>query len=492
MKKENNKSKKNVVNYTWIIKISIISFIISITFSFISETVIPNVNIIIGILISIFFITIGIVFDMIGVSVTTADEAKFHSMAAQKISGAKMAIKLKKNAEKVSSFCNDVVGDICGIISGSTGAVISVKLHNIFNINLLFITLLIMGVISMITIGGKAIGKGIALSRSNEILFRFAQVLCIVVKWGENMSNKAFTLIELLGVLVILAIISFLIFPTISSVIDNGADVTYKKQIKTILSATYDFSLKNMSYLKESGEVSYVTLGELKYYGLIDVDIKNPKTKEKFPDNLVISINNVGAGYKHDTSNSELFGDYLYTVELDNLNKFSLQPTIILNGLTKNSNGNYSIVLNLNEPIQQITYSASSKNGDNLTDKVKKYITLDGTAVDNIDNSKSGIYKVNYFVVDEDGYATMTVLNVIIGDNVAPNLVIPSNKTISTNVSSIDLMDGVECSDNSGICDVDVKGSINYGTLGKYIIEYTAKDPSGNTTVAKRVITISN
>ena len=182
MKRNNISNKKNSVDYNWIIKISIISFIISITFSFISETAIPNVNIIIGVLLAITFILIGIVFDMIGVAVTACDEAEFHSMASQKVSGARMAVKLKKNASKVSSFCNDVVGDICGIISGSTGAVISIKLSQLTNFNPLLITLIVMGIISTLTIGGKAIFKGYAIKKSNKILFKFAKTISVFSK----------------------------------------------------------------------------------------------------------------------------------------------------------------------------------------------------------------------------------------------------------------------------------------------------------------------
>ena len=103
-------------------------------------------------------------------------------MASQKVKGAKMAIKLKQNADKVSSFCNDVVGDICGIISGSTGSVIAIKIALLLNINTLLITLIIMGIISTLTIGGKAVGKGLAIKKSNIILFRFAKVLTLFVR----------------------------------------------------------------------------------------------------------------------------------------------------------------------------------------------------------------------------------------------------------------------------------------------------------------------
>ncbi len=171
--------QKNSVNYNWVIKIVILAFVISIMFSFISETVIPNLNIVVGIILAITFILIGVIFDMIGVAVASAKEAPFHAMAANKIKGASLAIKLKKNADKVSSFCNDVVGDICGIVSGSAGAVISIKLASITGFNSLLITLFTVGLISSLTIGGKALEKGFAINKSNDILYKFAKVLSI-------------------------------------------------------------------------------------------------------------------------------------------------------------------------------------------------------------------------------------------------------------------------------------------------------------------------
>lgn len=180
MKKSNN--KKSVVDYNWILKIVISSFIISIVFTLISETVIPNVGIILGVVLTLVFIILGVLFDMIGLAVATADEAQFNSMVAKRVKGAKMALKLKKNASKVSSFCNDVVGDICGIVSGSTGAVIAIKIVEHYNINALLITLIIMGIISALTIGGKALEKGYAMKKSNKILFKFAKVLSVFIK----------------------------------------------------------------------------------------------------------------------------------------------------------------------------------------------------------------------------------------------------------------------------------------------------------------------
>lgn len=182
LKKELSKTKKNKINWNWILKIIIITFVISVLFSFISETAIPNVNIFLGVILTLLFILMGVMFDMIGVAVTASDEYIFHSMASKKVRGAKLAVKFKKNADKLSSFCQDVIGDICGIVSGATGAVISVKIQELLNINGLIITLIVMGIISSLTIGGKAIEKSIAMNKSNEILYRFSLIVSYFVK----------------------------------------------------------------------------------------------------------------------------------------------------------------------------------------------------------------------------------------------------------------------------------------------------------------------
>ena len=182
IKKQLSKKEKNKVNYGWIVKILLLSFAISVVFSFASETALPNVNLFWAIIIALIFILIGVMLDMVGVAVTASDESVFHSMAANKIRGAKLAVKFKKNADKVSSFCQDVIGDVCGIVSGSTGAVISLKIMELLNTNNIFVTLIVMGIISALTIGGKAIEKAIAMNKSNEILYRFAVIISFFVK----------------------------------------------------------------------------------------------------------------------------------------------------------------------------------------------------------------------------------------------------------------------------------------------------------------------
>lgn len=191
MKKElkkqlESKKEKKLVNTKWIIQISIMSFLISIVFSAASELIIPNVNLIIGLLILIIFILIGIIFDMVGVSMTSSEEAPFHSMNARKIKGANVAILFKKNADKMASLSNDVIGDICGIVSGSAGAIISTTIAEKFEINSFIVALIVTAVIAALTIGGKALGKSIAINKANEILFRFSSIISIVYNPRKN------------------------------------------------------------------------------------------------------------------------------------------------------------------------------------------------------------------------------------------------------------------------------------------------------------------
>ena len=116
---------------------------------------------------------------MIGIAVTVADVSTFNSMATKKVKGANLGVKLIKNASKVSSFCNDVIGDICGIISGSTGISIAIIVSEKFSFPLLLMTILITAFVAAFTIGGKAIGKSYAINNSNVILFRFVKILSV-------------------------------------------------------------------------------------------------------------------------------------------------------------------------------------------------------------------------------------------------------------------------------------------------------------------------
>ncbi len=176
---QKEKKKKNDGHYKWVLELSVLAFAISFSFSFLSEVALKNANLLISSIIVLLFVVIGVFFDMIGMAVATASEAPFHSMSSRKIKSAKVAVLLKRNANKVSSFCQDVIGDICGIISGSAGVVISSLVSKMWQIPLLWCSLITTALIAALTIGGKALEKTLAIQKSNQILDRFSRFLSV-------------------------------------------------------------------------------------------------------------------------------------------------------------------------------------------------------------------------------------------------------------------------------------------------------------------------
>lgn len=309
------------------------------------------------------------------------------------------------------------------------------------------------------------------------------------------MNNKGFTLVELLGIIVLLIIIFALVYPSVILVINSGKETVEQKQINDILMSAYDYSIKNTKYLPERNDTTFITLSELKMIGSIKPKITNPVTDEEYPDDLVISIKNVGSKYNEKSKYAKRTGDYLYTLEVEKINSEdyeSNRPNIELIGLDANSSKNYVSTIDVNSNYNEVEYNATDKNGKDITDKVTINILYNDKAVESIDTTTAGIYYINYTVIDDEGYARMVTRSVIITDEMAPTLTVPTSTTISISDKTFDLLDKseVNCSDNSGRCEITYTGEIKFGTLGKYVIEYTAKDPSGNTTKEKRVITI--
>lgn len=178
-----NTTKRRKFNKKWLITVIIWSVIICGSFSLLSDMLLRRVNLLVAFIILLIIIITGIIFDMIGVAVTVAIEMPFHSMSSKKNKEAKIAINLIRNADKVSSFCSDVIGDVCGIVSGSIGVLIAAKVLLIFStINATIISTAIGVFIGAFTIGGKFIGKTIALNNANEILIKVCKFIYIFKK----------------------------------------------------------------------------------------------------------------------------------------------------------------------------------------------------------------------------------------------------------------------------------------------------------------------
>ena len=184
-KKERNKTIR------WVVTIFLVTIVISGTISFISDEVMSSSGILSAFLILLAIILVGIIFDIIGMAVATADEKPFHSMAARKVPGALASIKLLRNAERVSSICNDVVGDICGVVSGSASATIAAQMLQKMELGWpQIITLAMSALCAGLTVGGKAIGKTVAVNSATTIVHTVGKIIYWLNHFPELFRKK--------------------------------------------------------------------------------------------------------------------------------------------------------------------------------------------------------------------------------------------------------------------------------------------------------------
>ncbi|MDE5412240.1 hypothetical protein [Alkalihalobacterium chitinilyticum] len=193
-----------IKSINWSLAIAVITLVLAAIFSVISTFLLSGVTWGIGMLIVFFIVLTGVFFDTIGVAATAADEAPFHAMAARKLLGAKHAVRITRNADRFANFCNDVIGDIAGIVSGTASAYVVIQLslqlgHGEGSLDQFFISVLFTSVVAAITVGGKSIGKTIAIQYSTPIIYHVGRILYILevklkitlfVNNGKNGKSK--------------------------------------------------------------------------------------------------------------------------------------------------------------------------------------------------------------------------------------------------------------------------------------------------------------
>ena len=175
--KDKRKKKRNL----WPIKALLISFVLSAVVNLGNELLLTDTELWISIVVTVIIVLVGVFFDIIGTATTSCDVQPFLAMASRKIRGAKTAVRLAKKADAVSSVCNDIVGDICGIVSGGCASTIVLS---ILPTKELWLSVLVYTAISTLTISLKAVGKGYAVKKANNIVFATAKALCLFNKKG--------------------------------------------------------------------------------------------------------------------------------------------------------------------------------------------------------------------------------------------------------------------------------------------------------------------
>ena len=196
MRKDKNEDFFIKYNIKWVISISIGTFILAAIFTLLTENSINSLSTFSSFIVLFVIIIVGIVFDMFGIAVTKAEEKPFHSMAAKKIDEARVAIRIIRNAGPVSNFCNDVVGDISGIVSGGIGATLIFRIIQNYGIsNRAIVSILMTAIIAGITVGGKAFGKAFALLHYENITYNIAKFINLIekifkVKFFSDIKSK--------------------------------------------------------------------------------------------------------------------------------------------------------------------------------------------------------------------------------------------------------------------------------------------------------------
>ena len=185
-KREKTKQEKR----QWVLTVVILSFVLSVAMSVLTSLFVDSAGLLVALLVLIVLISIGVITDVIGTAVTSADEQPFIAMASKRIKGAKQALRLIRKAERVSSLLNDVVGDIVGVVSGSAGSVIALYLAAM-GLPTAVASVLIAAFTSAFMIGGKAVGKSIAIEQSaNIVLFVGKAIALFESKKPKRKKNR--------------------------------------------------------------------------------------------------------------------------------------------------------------------------------------------------------------------------------------------------------------------------------------------------------------
>jgi len=172
-----NKKKRLKISWAWPIKVLCLTLVLSFVLNVSSEAL-SSLGLIVNVVILFVFVVASIIFDMIGVAVTASSLEPLLAMASRKEKGSKEAIKLVKNAEKISSVCCDIIGDCCGILSGAVGANLVVSIYSVSGD---LTSVLIAGAVSCIVAGmtvfGKAVCKSVAVNYSTEIVLKVGKFI---------------------------------------------------------------------------------------------------------------------------------------------------------------------------------------------------------------------------------------------------------------------------------------------------------------------------
>lgn len=284
---------------------------------------------------------------------------------------------------------------------------------------------------------------------------------------------KGFTLVEVLGVIIVIGILALITYPIINNTIKENKESLYNTQLEKIKDAALGWSYTNVNMLPiDEGGTITITLLELKKAGLVELDIRNPKTGELLPNDMIITITYKNNNYEINVdgeSGSDITNDF-------NENA----PILVLNG-------NYIEYVEINDAYQDKGALAYDKNGNSVL--VDVIYQLNGKEVGSIDTSQFNTYTAIYSATS-NGYTSKIARTIVIRDTTPPNLIVPTKTELTAvQLETFDLLEGVTVSDNSlENINIETRGFDRLPT--DKIVEYKACDSNNNCTTKRRIIEI--
>lgn len=176
-KKKKTKPKKKSKNawLIWGISVFFLSFVLTVIFSFLTEVSVKGSPAYVCVIVLLVLLILNIGCDVLANAIMSISPEAFHAMASNKIKGAKRAVTFCRNATKLSSIFADVIGDICGIVSGAAGAALVTIVATTGTTGELIASIGISAAIGALTVGGKAVFKHFAVKFNKQIVFGFAK-----------------------------------------------------------------------------------------------------------------------------------------------------------------------------------------------------------------------------------------------------------------------------------------------------------------------------
>jgi len=188
--KKNDKKKQGTLKHLLIVFSG--TFFCATVVSFITNSAVEHITAVyLVFLILLLVVGVGVIFDAIGVASMSANIVPFNARSARKAPGAAITLKLLRKADVVANTCCDVIGDVCGIVSGALGATLVVIIGDSV-INTVILSALMAGLVSSLTVGGKAMMKGVAIRNADRIM-ETVGIILDYRHWKElfNRKNKS-------------------------------------------------------------------------------------------------------------------------------------------------------------------------------------------------------------------------------------------------------------------------------------------------------------